>query len=313
MSAKKLAATNAKNERRFLKALLRAFRSTRNAVRVTAIADAASRQDRQQIESLLYAPTRFPSLKVAAAATNLPRLYQVTMLESADAVRYDLKISGSKKGGLTSFNRITPEAVAWAKERSAELVVGLSKESRAAVQRILTRAFSEGWTAKSTARMIREIVGLTERQANAVANLYGRIVTAKPGSLVRAGKIKIRIPKVGMQSDDIDRVVGRYAQNLLNRRALSIARTEIITASSQGQQTLWNEAVKNGELRESDVVRQWSTALDERRCVICAGLHGTTAKLNGLFPGGYSAAPAHPNCRCSVGLRRATAFERMAA
>ena len=54
-----------------------------------------------------------------------------------------------------------------------------------------------------------------------------------------------------------------------------------------------------------DLERRWDASLDLRVCPLCGELHGTTAAIGGAFPGGYTDAPAHPNCRCRVGAWRA--------
>jgi hypothetical protein len=315
MPAKETTAKNARNEARLMSMLIQAVRVCRRAVPMQDVERAVGHMDRDAVSSLMMGATDYSrpldprsELRLAAGKVlNLPRLFQLTMMQSADSVRYDLKIGKVKaKDGLTSFNKVTPEAVEWARAQSAKLIRGLSSEARAAVQTIISEAFSKGYTSKSAARMLREVVGLTPQYADAVANLYGRLVTAKPGSLVKAGKTRIRVPRTGLGWDRIDTITNRYAQRLVNHRMKMIARNEIITASSEGQTMLWNEAVKNGELDASTIEQVWTSALDTRRCSICAGLQGQVAPLNGLFLGRYKAPPAHVGCRCSRTLRRAS-------
>lgn len=47
--------------------------------------------------------------------------------------------------------------------------------------------------------------------------------------------------------------------------------------------------------------RRWDASMDRRVCSTCFELHNTTAPIGGEFPGGFTDAPAHPNCRCRVG------------
>lgn len=89
----------------------------------------------------------------------------------------------------------------------------------------------------------------------------------------------------------------RIAKNLtdtvtnLNRtRANVLARTEIIRAHAEGQLDSY-ELLGVEELR---LMAEWSTAGDERVCILCGELEGvvmTVDEARGLIP-------RHPNCRC---------------
>ncbi len=77
-------------------------------------------------------------------------------------------------------------------------------------------------------------------------------------------------------------------------RAMMIARTEIIRANNQGHLIAF---------RESGVVQEkaWSTAEDGDVCPICTENEDEGAiGLEDNFSSGDDAAPAHPNCRCTI-------------
>ncbi len=77
-------------------------------------------------------------------------------------------------------------------------------------------------------------------------------------------------------------------------RATTIARTEIIRANNQGHLAAF---------RESGVVRlkEWSTAEDEEVCPVCeANEDEGPIALGEDFESGDDAAPAHPECRCTI-------------
>lgn len=182
-----------------------------------------------------------------------------------------------------AFDRANPEAVKWARTRSADLITGITDTSRAAVRRIMTRALEGKLSPREAARMIRSTVGLTDLQADAVLALRDKMVAqGRPASAIET------------QTD-------RYAARLLRYRAETIARTETVAAANEGQLQLWKQAQQRG-LLPGKVRRKWITTPDERLCPICKGLNGKTAPLDGPFPGGFMNPPAHPNCRCATGL-----------
>lgn len=88
-------------------------------------------------------------------------------------------------------------------------------------------------------------------------------------------------------------------------RAETIARTETMRASNEGVQESWDQAVEEGLLtgKEQQV---WIVTPDDRLCPICEPLDGVTAPLDGEFESDgetFNGPPAHPNCRCTVGLQ----------
>jgi len=85
--------------------------------------------------------------------------------------------------------------------------------------------------------------------------------------------------------------MARTVDNITRRRALVIARTEIIHAHSEGQL----DAFRDLRIEEVGVLAEWSTAGDDRVCPRCAPLDGvimTIDEARGLIP-------RHPNCRCA--------------
>lgn len=204
------------------------------------------------------------------------------------------------------FDVTNPEATAWAAERSAALVTNVSAETRAALRGILTRSVTEGIAPRDTARLIRDVVGLTARQAQAVAGFRAALgqLQAKPSGTVVETALR-RLSNRGLTATRLLDLVARYAARLLRQRSVLIARTEIMTALNEGTRQLWAQGVASGDLDSSDLEQEWMIADDERVCPICAPLDGEHAPIGGRFPGaGGSGPPAHPACRCSTGLVR---------
>lgn len=79
--------------------------------------------------------------------------------------------------------------------------------------------------------------------------------------------------------------------------ARRVVRTEVIQAYNEiKDEAIVNLAAETG----IKFKRKWSAALDRRVCPLCRDLDGKTADLDKEFPGGYTAPPAHPNCRCAL-------------
>lgn len=196
-----------------------------------------------------------------------------------------------------AFDAVDPEAVAWARERSGALIREVTDETLRSVRVIITRAFTEGMPPRTAARLIRNVVGLTERQTQSTLNFRGRLLE-KAAKLKAAGK---RAPT----STVIEERTRRYTAKLIRRRALVIARTETIAAANEGQRRLWLQAVKKGFLKDT-VQREWITTPDDRLCERCAPMDEQRVGLGELFKPetgkGVMSPPLHPNCRCAVAL-----------
>lgn len=87
-------------------------------------------------------------------------------------------------------------------------------------------------------------------------------------------------------------------------RAETIARTETMRASNQGQLEAWNQATEAGLLTGREQ-KEWIVTPDDRLCPICEPMDGVNVPLDADFDVDgdmIDGPPAHPNCRCTVAL-----------
>jgi hypothetical protein len=99
-------------------------------------------------------------------------------------------------------------------------------------------------------------------------------------------------------ADEIADVIGDDA------RADVIARTETMRASNEGQLQAWDQATDAG-LLTGDEFKEWITTPDDRLCPVCEPMDGVKVGLDENFDvdgDKIDGPPAHPNCRCAVGL-----------
>ena len=186
-----------------------------------------------------------------------------------------------------SFDRVQPYAVAWADASAATLVTSISESVRESIRELVRRSVSGGLTSDQLARQIRGLVGLTPRQAAAVSR-YGRGLIAE-----------------GIAPGRVGELVERYGRRLLNVRADTIARTELITAAGAGQQRLWEQYREEGLFEGAR--KRWLVTPDDRLDVkICKPMSRQTVGLDESFttPQGRRILhpPAHPSCRCAMQL-----------
>lgn len=197
----------------------------------------------------------------------------------------------------SAFRQMNPFALAAAERQAAKFVTGVSRETRMAIRTVVAEGFREGLPTREIAKLIRPAIGLTQRQARAVA---------------RAARLD---ESRGMASDRVRAKAEKYAQRLLKQRAVMIARTEVIASATAGQVQLWREAQGEG-LLPPQAEKTWIVTDDDRLCNICAAFDGLTVPINSSFTVAeitVSGPPAHPQCRCAIGLDAGSLGIRRAA
>ena len=189
-----------------------------------------------------------------------------------------------------SFNKTNPNSLAFAQRRAGELVTFVDVVTRNSIRKAIIDAFNEGIDVKSTAKRIKNVVGLHPRWADAVTT-YEKKEFAR---LVQSG-----MKEATARTRSIERST-RYSDSLKSKRATMIARTEIQIAQNEGRQEGWNQAAEQGYV-DAESQKMWIIAQDERTCPICIELDGEIVSWDGVFSSGdETPGRVHPNCRCTM-------------
>lgn len=186
------------------------------------------------------------------------------------------------------FDLMNPRSVEFIRDHTGELITQVTEETREAIAGVIDRAFTDGMHPRTSARHIRNTIGLTNRQASAVDNLRRRL-----------REDNVPWPDVMNQTE-------RYANDLLRQRSENIARTETLRAANAGQELLWLQAAEEGLINEARTLKEWIVTPDDRLCEFCEPLDGQTQPLDGFFTseiGNVEVPPLHPQCRCAMGLQ----------
>lgn len=153
------------------------------------------------------------------------------------------------------------------------------------VRDLVAEGFDLGRPHAASARLIRDVIGLDDRRARALAR-YAAELEAKGISEGRRLKL-----------------VAKESKKKLQSRGLAVSRTESVRAASIAQDMIWGRAVQEGQL--ADVYEQeWIPS--PNACPACQGLRGARAPIGGEFPspGGKGPPNPHPSCACARRLRR---------
>lgn len=153
----------------------------------------------------------------------------------------------------------------------AKFVEQISWEQRQVISRVVNEGLVRGWSRAKTARAIRASIGLTWNQQNWVWNYRNQLQTLDPALFERelrdrrSDRLIERLIEEGgvLTESQIDNMVERYRQRLIQYRAQTIARTESLRAVRMGEFEALQDAYEQGVI-SSQCRRFWVTCADER-------------------------------------------------
>lgn len=145
-------------------------------------------------------------------------------------------------------------------------------------------------------------VGDDIRRELAVGLVRRESVSAMVDRLVRLGGPKGLVALRGVVGEP-GAQVEKISEGLFARYR-SWAERVVRTETQNAYNVQVDETLREAHEHIPDLMRRWDASADLRICPVCAELHGAVTTIDGVFPGGYASAPAHPNCRCRVGAWR---------
>lgn len=274
-------------EPKVARAFLAAVERVRSQLTIDSLVDALKSRDTETVLRVLNLPAKLSAALTGASlppetpgvTASLQSLY-LSAGETATAL-----LPATARLGMR-FDLLNPRAVDWLRSYDFNLIREVTAPTIEAIRNVLVRGFTEGVSVRDMAREIREVVGLTGRMEQAVHNR------------------RVELEQEGRSPEQVERMVARYRQQTLNRRALNIARTETVRASNEGALEQERQ-MQDAGLLGMDVVRFWVVTRDDRLCEHCMAVPGMNrggVPHNQPFKtpfGDRMSPPLHPQCRCT--------------
>lgn len=299
-------------EPRLARTIMAALREQADTLNLDAIVEAlrAGRPDR--VMAMISAD------KLEAAMAPVRTVLRQT-LWSAGVRAATRLIQPVLRGAAFRFNELNPRLIDWLQNYELNLIKEINDRTREGVRAALTTGVTEGKGPIDTARDVREVVGLTDRQTQAVLNFRRNLETFHERRSAVAWGLGNKIDRLhgsqvfkpdddGTPMDEIDerrlrdfrydqmlmramanskpltpaqidKMVAAYRRKYLKHRAEVIARTETLRTNNAGIQDAWRQAVEAGKVSEELIRRKWIVAADERLCVFCAPIPDLNPKL----------------------------------
>lgn len=196
-----------------------------------------------------------------------------------------------------------------------ELIQQIEDTTRNAIETIILNGAEDGLSPEDIVGDIRDLIGLTDTQAQAVLNYRDMLENLDSDALerkLRNGAYDEILQGAIDAGDDlaetmVDQMVSDYTDNFLDYRAAMIAQTESTRAASAGLQDSYEQAISRGVFPADAVTQFWQVAVDERTCEICLSIPDMNpdgVPIGEPFDSidGQQDAPPDPHsgCRCSL-------------
>lgn len=253
-----------------------------------------------------------------AAIALAPKWGEAYVLAGEEAMKW----ATGKLKVVVDFDAVNEDAVNQIREAKLRMIRELSDEARLTVRDILTRGITEGINPKEMALEIREHIGLTQHQSQAVAN-YKKLLEKNSAEALQRQLRDARFdPSVrrALASDtplsakQIEKMVERYRQRMLDYRARTIARTEAGDAVSAGSEQAFKQLIDQGVIDPSEVLRTWLAGDPPRTRDWHHSMNRQQRGWGDPFRSGLGTAIMRPragnlpgneriNCRCEVTYR----------
>ena len=180
------------------------------------------------------------------------------------------------------FDVRSASAEAWLRTHSSRLVTEMTTEALNGIRNTLTAGMTDGLNPRrvaldivgridpTTGRRVGGIIGLTTGQQTWVARARTELQALDSAYFNRAlrdrrfdGIVRQAI-KTGqpLTSDQVDRLISRYADRVLAYRGEMIARTEALQSLNQAQYEAYQQAIDMGAISASAISKIWRTAGD---------------------------------------------------
>jgi len=211
-----------------------------------------------------------------------------------------------------NFDSFAPSVQQSIRQAQDVFIAKLESDARDTVQTIIADGVRNGTPLDDVASNIKDMIGLTDTQAQAVLNYQRMLMELDPGALARQLRntdydavLQDAIDNDTTLSDAaIQSMVDDYTDNYLDYRAATIAQTESTRAANAGLHDAYSQAVERGALPEDAITRQWQLA--DNPCPICESIADNNEDGVGVNEdfdsdeGPISDPPVHTNCECSV-------------
>ena len=226
-------------------------------------------------------------------------------------------------GVLKDLDVHAPDVLSFLSEQARSLLDQAAIDEARAVRAILQAGQASGQSSRKTAldligRISKQtgkraggVVGLSGNFAESVANARTQLLS---GNATEMKKYLLRVRRDRrfdatvesairegrtLKTDDVNKIVGRYADRLLATQAETIAQTYVAEAFNEGRDQAWRQIIERSKGRLT-FTKKWKARMDGRERPTHGAMNGQTVQADQPFVSPHGAMLMFP-CDSSLG------------
>lgn len=263
----------------------------------------------REISALVAAGDVEAVLALALSQTQLDTAFQPATNTLREAVTQSAMLTAKDAPKIVGmFNFLDPRTIDAVRQMETRSLGVLKDDVRAVVRQAVENGLVTGASPSTTARTIREAVGLAPNQLEAVRNyeraLRGDKSAGNPLTReLRDRRFDSAVKKGALTDEQIAKMTQRYRERFIAFNAETNARTATVDAMRLGQRLSWEQAVQRGDVDGGTLWKRWVTVMDGRERPEHAEANGIEVPFDQVFPvDGGVMVPGEStwNCRCSA-------------
>ena len=208
----------------------------------------------------------------------------------------------------TLFGVLSPQVIEAVRAVQSRTFTRLAPDLREGAREIIEAGIRRGDNPKTTARQMREMIGLGPSEIQQVNNyrdgllgVNGRDWRTYKRRDRRFDKTLERLEAAGkpLTREQVDKMVEAYRRRRIALSAEANARTATLDSFKFADRAAWRAAIENGTVSAAFLGREWLSVLDGRERPEHRALSGTVVGFDERFPNGeLIPGESDFNCRC---------------
>jgi hypothetical protein len=245
----------------------------------------------EKLEAILNGPAFTPVRTEIRRAVQEAIRYQSADIPKHPAGRQSINVG---------FDILNPRHIDAIRSLETRVIQTFQQEQRDVIRAHIENGLRDGKGPRAVAKGIRDIVGLSKNQHQAVLNFRKAL---EEGDVSKALGYKLRDKRLtvseAMTPAQINKAVDAYRKKFIAWHSDTVARTATLDALKKGQQLATQDAIDKGLLDPERLWKSWITVQDERVRDSHAAMHGETVRFYATYSNGQTIpGETEYNCRC---------------